>query len=134
MPSLRASSESSGNEDSADCGFSDDESGYDESSYDADEEEEFHGLLRAAMEKVHDSARLGTSSNSLVRGDGDRGNPFIKLLGSLGGDVSSVHSRLSCSSALGRLFSSNPKLRVERSEAKKPGTVSNMQLVLNLKF
>ena len=87
VPDLLSSSESSDNEDSSDDGFPDDESGYDETSYDTDEEEEFHGLLRAAMEKVHDPARLDTSSNP--RGDGDTDNPFMKVVGSLRGSVDS---------------------------------------------
>jgi hypothetical protein len=89
IPDLLSSSESSDNEDSSDGGFPDDESGYDETSYDTDEEEEFRGLLRAAMEKVHDSTRLDTSSNPLVRGDGDTDNPFMKVFGSLRGNANS---------------------------------------------
>lgn len=89
LPELLISSGSSNNEDSSDGDFPDDESDYDETSYDTDEEEEFHGLLRAAMEKVHDSARLDTGSNLLVRGDGDTDNPFMKVFGSLRGNVDS---------------------------------------------
>jgi len=108
MPDLRVSSESSDGDDSSDSGFLEDGSDYGESGYDTDEDEEFRGLLRAAMEKVHGSVESGTNSDPLSWRAGHADNPFIKLLGSLGG----------------RLFSSNAKLRVERAEPKKTGTAT----------
>ncbi|KAF8348288.1 hypothetical protein F5887DRAFT_880568 [Amanita rubescens] len=87
MPDLRVSSESSES----------DESDYEGSGYDTDEDEEFRGLLRVAMENVHG---LEKSSDPPAWEASDANNPFVKFLGSLGG----------------RLFSSNAKLRVEREK------------------
>ncbi|KAK2464212.1 hypothetical protein APHAL10511_003669 [Amanita phalloides] len=115
MPSLHTisgSSESSEHEDSDDpndtCG-TDDESGYD-----TGEEEELREMLRKAMDIVHDvdfydSAKLNAGSSPLAQVNDQTDNPFVKLLGSL----------------RGRLFSSNPKLKVfEHMQPKKPRPVS----------
>ena len=83
MPDM-VSSESSDSDDFSDSGFLEDESD-EESGYDTDEDEEFHGLLRAAMENVHGLEKSCTSSDPLTRGADDANNPFVKLLGSLGG-------------------------------------------------
>jgi len=87
MPDLRVSSESSGSDDSSDGGFLEDESDYEGSCYDTDEDDEFRGLLRVAMENVHGLAKSCTSSDHPTLEAGDANNPFVKLLGSLGGKV-----------------------------------------------
>ena len=62
-----------------------------ESQYDTDEEQEIRELLREAMDTVHadphffDSQNDARKSNSLV--DERKDNPFLKLLGSLRGEL-----------------------------------------------
>ncbi|KAM6502070.1 hypothetical protein JOM56_002047 [Amanita muscaria] len=113
LPSLRTVSGSS--EESDDVSEdSSDENTDDESGYDTDEEEELREFLRAAMDVAHeadfyDSANLNPDLDPLTSKDARDENPFLKLLGSL----------------RGRLFSSDPKLKVGgRSELRKPKTTS----------
>ncbi|KAF8623087.1 hypothetical protein AX15_006499 [Amanita polypyramis BW_CC] len=117
MPSLQTvsgSSEASEDGDSDDSvNSSSDEYADDGSGYDTGEEEELYDMSRAAMDIAHeadfcDTADLNIDFNPLSQRDDYLDNPFIKLLGSL----------------KGRLFSSNPKLKVgERSEPRRPGAV-----------
>ncbi|TFK44345.1 hypothetical protein BDQ12DRAFT_672818 [Crucibulum laeve] len=100
MPGLQSVSNSSDDESDEDENSdeeSEDES--DESGYDTEQEEEIREMLREAMDTAHntawiDSANAPPGIDPFLQED-HKGNPFLKLLGSL----------------RGRMFSSNPKLR-----------------------
>ncbi|KAG6920263.1 hypothetical protein DXG01_005032 [Tephrocybe rancida] len=76
------------------------ESDSDESGYDTEEEDELREMLREAMDTAHEadffhSANVGDAEMDPFAQDDRKGNPFLKLLGSL----------------RGRMFSSSPKLK-----------------------
>ncbi|KJA27891.1 hypothetical protein HYPSUDRAFT_35071 [Hypholoma sublateritium FD-334 SS-4] len=77
-----------------------DSSDSDESGYNSDDEEEIRQQLRAAMDAAHESNWLDADPNlpkelDPFYGQDHKGNPFLKLLGSL----------------RGRMFTASPKLR-----------------------
>ncbi|KII92754.1 hypothetical protein PLICRDRAFT_37552 [Plicaturopsis crispa FD-325 SS-3] len=118
MPSLQSvsdrttSEEETEDDDDEEDSDADDWNDDDESDYDTDEEDETRELLREAMDiaaavpDFHDHASAAPEFDELT--EDRKGNPFIKLLGSL----------------RGRMFSTNPKLRTTartRKPAPPPG-------------
>ncbi|KAG6866749.1 hypothetical protein C0991_011408 [Blastosporella zonata] len=103
MPELRSFSNSSDeidgdNEEESD--EEEEESDSDESGYDTEEEVELRKMLREAMDTAHEadffqSADVADPTMNPFANDDHKGNPFLKLLGSL----------------RGRMFSSSPKLK-----------------------
>ncbi|KAF8070672.1 hypothetical protein FPV67DRAFT_1488307 [Lyophyllum atratum] len=118
MPELQSVSNSSDEIDSDDDEDSDyeeddDDSDSDQSGYDTEEEDELREMLREAMDTAHEADWLHSAKmESKMEGgidpfaqDDRKGNPFLKLLGSL----------------RGRMFSSSPKLKTAtRQEPLKP--------------
>ncbi|KAI0051869.1 hypothetical protein FA95DRAFT_1602357 [Auriscalpium vulgare] len=112
MPSLETVSDSTQeeNEDGWSTSDEDDESDEgsedEEAGYDTDEEEEFRDLLREAMEAIHANPEFMDPTKKTpeeILADDRKGNPFLKLLGSL----------------RGRMFSANPTLRTtDRGESR----------------
>ncbi|KAG6813367.1 hypothetical protein H0H92_011633 [Tricholoma furcatifolium] len=99
MPELQSVSNSSEEESEYDDSDEEFESDSDESGYDTEEEDELRELLREAMDTAHEadwqhSAQVSDAEMDPFAQD-RKGNPFLKLLGSL----------------RGRMFSSSPKLK-----------------------
>ncbi|KAG6850951.1 hypothetical protein H0H93_005820 [Arthromyces matolae] len=117
MPELQSVSNSSDELDTSDEeseSEEEDESDSDESGYDTEGEDELRELLREAMDTAHEAdwlhaAQVEHAADADPFKNERKGNPFLKVLGSL----------------RGRLFSSSPKLKsTTRGEApKKPATV-----------
>ncbi|KAG5647031.1 hypothetical protein DXG03_001401 [Asterophora parasitica] len=115
MPELQSVSNSSDDFDSEDDDSSsseeeDGENDSDESGYDTEEEDELREMLREAMDTAHEedwlhSVRAEGGLDSFDEQDYRKGNPFLKLLGSL----------------RGRMFPSSAKLKTAtRTEPMKP--------------
>ncbi|KAG6885905.1 hypothetical protein C0993_007923 [Termitomyces sp. T159_Od127] len=109
MPELQSVSNSSDEVDSdldEESDEEDEESDPDESGYNTEEEDELREMLREAMDTAHEADWLHSAQVAQVaeidpfEQDDRKGNPFLKLLGSL----------------RGRLFSSSPRLSTTRME------------------
>ena len=100
MPSLQSLSGTDNTEDDDDddevhLDEDEDDVGDDESGYDTEEEDEIREFLREAMDTAHEADWLSGSNlpKEIDPFEGDRkGNPFLKLLGSLRGNLISSSS------------------------------------------
>jgi hypothetical protein len=131
MPELQSVSNSSDEVESdydTDSDDNDDnEEDSDDSGYDTEQEDEIRDLLREAMDTAHEadwlhSANVPSEIDPFLQED-RKGNPFLRLLGSLRGEL--FRAFRFCFFVLhklsGRMFSSNPRLRT-RKEPSKPST------------
>ncbi|TFK23947.1 hypothetical protein FA15DRAFT_620109 [Coprinopsis marcescibilis] len=113
MPDLQSVSNSSDDQDySEESSDDEDDSEYesDESGYNTEEEDEIRDLLREAMDAGHEvdwfDSNAPTPAIDPLRSDERKGNPFLQVLGSL----------------RGRLFNSNPKIKVPTARTEpRPG-------------
>lgn len=108
MPELQSVSNSSDEVDSDDDDSEDDnkDEDSDDSGYDTEQEDEIRDMLREAMDTAHEadwlhSANVASEIDPFSQED-RKGNPFLRLLGSL----------------RGRMFSSSPKLRTGKEPFK----------------
>ena len=125
LPELQSTSHSSGESEDEDDSDEDEDEGPDscESGYDTDQEDEWREMVREAIDIAHEADWLHS-----VKVDGGidpfdqddrKGNPFLKLLGSLRGISSDSYIRplVEPNFSLGRMFSSNPRLKTTARES-----------------
>lgn len=97
----------------------------DESDYDSEEEEVYRTMLREAMDTAMAIPDFFDPKSTVPEFDAlaeeRKGNPFLKLLGSLRGEMPADFSGVSCTDiSAGRMFSSDPKLSsTTRTEPRK---------------
>ncbi|EGO00109.1 hypothetical protein SERLA73DRAFT_167949 [Serpula lacrymans var. lacrymans S7.3] len=114
MPGLQSVSDSTGDSDNysdsdkedMDIQDMDEDDDDDESGYDSEEEAEYRDMIREAMDTAMGIPEFfdpNTPVPELDAADGKRGNPFLKLLGSLRGRMFSSKTRLSTTARTGPL-------------------------------
>jgi hypothetical protein len=121
MPSLQSVSDSSGDSDddildSDDFDDDDDSDEYEtESGYDTDEEEQYRAMLREAMDAAMAIPEFFDAKTEVpefeAMAEERKGNPFLKLLGSLRGRVTSFHGRSFTYSVFGMKDACSPLAR-----------------------
>uniref|UniRef100_A0A8H8CPI7 Uncharacterized protein n=1 Tax=Psilocybe cubensis TaxID=181762 RepID=A0A8H8CPI7_PSICU len=112
MPGLQSVSNTSDDDDDDDDDSEYSEDEYNSDGYNTDEEDELRELYKEAMNAAHEADWFDTSNtpagiDPFLQEDDRKGNPFLKILGSL----------------RGRMFSSSPKLKTTTKTEPRSGPI-----------